>query len=307
MIDHDDLEQSSGVGVTSTIVVIVTIITLSNIRNHVMNFNYPEAQKFLVPVFLFPVLITWQAWVDIFFGGTHREVDLVVNILKAVCLTSLYLHIEKMLGKVEKNGKIVFSDEKVHQVLCSDKYFPEYCCIKSSYITTTEQAKKYLFKLKIFVFQIFFVVFIITGIGAWVLIDEDLALDTDSVFIILQIIRFSSIVVLLFTLTTFCNYIGKLPDLDKYKFSLKVRIVRVLIIFAELQWDVLKVFAAAGLIANTDKYSTADIVSYTYSLIIGSEMIIIAVFMSYNFQIYDFYDSFDLKSKIPLIKEVSNT
>ena len=58
MIDHDDLEQSSGVGVTSTIVVIVTIITLSNIRNHVINFNYPEAQKFLVPVFLFPVLIT---------------------------------------------------------------------------------------------------------------------------------------------------------------------------------------------------------------------------------------------------------
>jgi hypothetical protein len=39
MIDHDDLEQSSAVGVSGAIAVIITLITLYNIRSHKKNYN----------------------------------------------------------------------------------------------------------------------------------------------------------------------------------------------------------------------------------------------------------------------------
>jgi hypothetical protein len=107
---------------------------------------------------------------EIFFDANLREVDLVINILKALCICSFYLYIEKMLGRVEKNEKIEFSEEKVYQVLCSDKVSRNFRCFKFPYILTIDNAKKYLQQMKIMIFQTFVVAMTITTIGAIVLL-----------------------------------------------------------------------------------------------------------------------------------------
>ena len=61
MIDHDDLEHSSAIGVSATIVFFLTMITVYNIRTHRTNLKYSDAQKLSFVVFLFPVFIAWQA------------------------------------------------------------------------------------------------------------------------------------------------------------------------------------------------------------------------------------------------------
>ena len=93
--------------------------------------------------------------------------------------------------------------------------------------------------------------------------------------------------------------------MEKIRFYDKVKVIRFLIIFAEIQLPILQILASLDLIANTDKYSTEDIVSYTYSLMIGSEMAIVAVLFLYNFPVSDYDEFVDLKSETPLLKEIN--
>ena len=210
-----------------------------------------------------------------------------------------------MLGRVQKNEKFEFSEEKVYQVLSSDKFSRDCCCFKFPYLLTIEDAKKYLFKVKIMVFQLFVVVGVITVVGVIVLIIDEDTSSQDASFIIIQIFRIGSIIILIFALSIFCNYVGQLPEMEKIRFYDKVKVIRFLIIFAEIQLPILQILASLDLIANTDKYSTEDIVSYTYSLMIGSEMAIVAVLFLYNFPVSDYDEFVDLKSETPLLKEIN--
>ena len=135
------------------------------------------------------------------------------------------------------------------------------------------------------VFQLFVVVGVITVVGVIVLIIDEDTSSQDASFIIIQIFRIGSIIILIFALSIFCNYVGQLPEMEKIRFYDKVKVIRFLIIFAEIQLPILQILASLDLIANTDKYSTEDIVSYTYSLMIGSEMAIVAVLFLYNFPV----------------------
>jgi Domain of unknown function. len=83
----------------------------------------------------------------------------------------------------------------------------------------------------------------------------------------------------------------------------KVKIMRLLILFTELQYPVLQLFAALDLIASTEKYSTEEIVNYTFSLILCTEMIIVTVLFVFAFPVSDYDKAVDLKSKMPLLHE----
>ena len=303
MIDHDDLEQSSAIGVSATIVFFLTMITVYNIRTHRTNLKYSDAQKLSFVVFLFPVFIAWQAWMEIFFDANLREVDLVINILKALCICSFYLYIEKMLGRVEKNEKIEFSEEKVYQVLCSDKVSRNFRCFKFPYILTIDNAKKYLQQMKIMIFQTFVVAMTITTIGAIVLLTVNDSSTQDIIFIAILSSRFISVGFVVYAITFFGYYVDRLPEMTGLNIFEKVKIMRLLILFTELQYPVLQLFAALDLIASTEKYSTEEIVNYTFSLILCTEMIIVTVLFVFAFPVSDYDKAVDLKSKMPLLHE----
>ena len=57
MVDHNNLEDSAVAGVTATCMIMITLILLYLIIRYAINARYPPGQKFLIIIFLMPILI----------------------------------------------------------------------------------------------------------------------------------------------------------------------------------------------------------------------------------------------------------
>lgn len=303
MVDHDNLEASSSIGVTGTILVLVTLMVLWNIHRYFKQCEYREVVMNLIILFSMPVFIGWTSWISLYNKKELVAISFLSNLFKSICLVTFFLYIEKMLGRVE-NGRLLYSSSKKLERLCSN--VPPKCalrCIKVKEITNEIEARAYLKRIRISVYQFCFVLIGIAIIGTIMMIATDDYDANDSkfktTFTLFRSIEGISSVIALCALLNIGIYVDRLPGMEGLSIIHKFIIIKLGLIFTELQPIIIQIFAELDLISSTSKYSVEEITIYTNALMVCSEMIII------SFLILLVYPLKDYKSSFTLLKEPS--
>ena len=98
--------------------------------------------------------------------------------------------------------------------------------------------------------------------------------NKNKAILILQFIRSFSLAFALTSLIILGWYSSKLRQMYGLNIFKKLLIVKLGILFTEVQPLLIEIFAGTDLIASTSKYSTGKITVYTHSLLICTEMIL---------------------------------
>lgn len=78
----------------------------------------------------------------------------------------------------------------------------------------------------------------------------------------------------------------------------KFIIIKLAILFTEVQPLIIQIFSRNGLIANTDKYDVEYITAYTNALLLCSEMIIVSFLLLLIFPLDDYRENLELREKL---------
>ena len=290
-VDHDNLQESASVEVTAVILLLVSFMTVSMIISYQRNLKYHSAQNMLISIFLMPVLIGWSAWTELILERQARSLEFLMNLFKAICIASFMVYLEKMLGWVKEGEENTYSEEKKLRLLSSGPA-PNGLCGKMDPIKTPEEAKKFLRKIRIAVFQLCAVLILLGIAGICMILATDNLDFTDptqnTIFSVFSGIKSISSVVCLVALLRLILYVRKIPEMEHFEFMHKFIIIKLGILFTEVQPLVIKTCAYYDLIANNEKYTVEAITSYTNNLMIVSEMIIISFLLLIVFPLSDY-------------------
>ena len=274
--------------------IVATAVIIYLFSTFTLNFTYPEAQVFLFPLFILPLVIGWIGWAQLYTSTSYEIVELFTNIYKALILVFILLHVERLLGWIQANDKNLFSEEKFYNALCNPDVQRGWRCIKFKNFETSLEAKQYVDQIKIAVYQSPVIMFIIAIVGTVVIENES---DwEDEVMLILRLIRVVSVIVAIVALFSMVFFVNKLPEMKGLGILLKLVVVKFGIVFADVQPLIIQFLATENLITNKDKHSTDDITEYTQSLFICCEMIILAVLLAILFPASDYRAPPDPKS-----------
>jgi Organic solute transporter Ostalpha len=83
--------------------------------------------------------------------------------------------------------------------------------------------------------------------------------------------------------------------MKKYKIFYKLLIIKLSILFTDVQPLVIQIFATTGTIANNSLYTTEDITTYTNAALLCIEMAICCILMFLMFRIEEFEDYPELR------------
>lgn len=305
MVNHDNLEESAAIGVTAVALIFASVVALFHLRSFYLVPYYPEAQKYLICIFLMPIFIGWSAWIELLRDEKTRTIDFAINLFKSLCLVSFMMYIDKMLGWVQENGKNYYSEEKKYQALCT-KTTPRCLlrCVKFGSIDTTADARNYLFKIRAFVLQFSIVLVILGVIGGSLLLAhggfEGNELNESSVWLWFSMMQSISSIFALCFLLNFGMHVNKIPEMSSLQILHKFVIIKLGLLFTEFQPIIVGIFADLDLIASTSKYSTSEITLYTNSLLLCSEMIIMSFLLVLIYPTEDYNKSPDLRRSIAL-------
>lgn len=92
----------------------------------------------------------------------------------------------------------------------------------------------------------------------------------------------------LYFLVSYAFFAARIPELKDLKIKSKFYLIKLSMIFTEIQPLIISIFANRGLIANTSDYSPEEITNYTNSLLICSEMIIVGFIQILVFPLSDY-------------------
>ncbi|CAG9324888.1 unnamed protein product [Blepharisma stoltei] len=294
MVDHHNLAESSAVGVTAVVLVISTFISLYQIVSYARNMKYKSAQIACMLLFTTPMIVGWSAWASLYVGEELKNLDSLVTIDKAFCITMFLILTEMLLGWTESNGKYFYTKETEVRTIVNMKeakwLLP---CIKPSPLSTPDQALSYLWKVRIGTYQVVFVIITVTIITAALLIfdSEDFKIgdnNSNSVWLWLNSIRSISCAVALFYLVNYAFFAARIPELNDLKIRSKFYLIKLSMIFTEIQPLIISYCAGKGWIADTDDYSQEEITSWTNSLLLCSEMIIVGFIQILVFPVSDY-------------------
>ena len=305
MVNQDNLAESSAIGVTAVVLLAASVIALLHLRSFYRQPYYPSAQKYLICIFLMPIFIGWSAWIELLREEKAKSVDFTINVFKSLCLASFMMYIDKMLGWVQVNGKNIYSETKMLEVLCSENR-PQclFGCVKFNKLKTIQDSKNYLFRMRLFVFQ-FCVVLLVLGItGGSIMLStggfQNNSLSESSIWLWFTLMQSISSIFALCYLLGFGMYVNKIPEMANLQILHKFGIIKLGILFTEFQPLIIGIFSDAGVIANTSKFSTAEITLYTNSLLLCSEMVIMSFLLILIYPIEDYCKSPDLRKSIAL-------
>ncbi|CAG9324890.1 unnamed protein product [Blepharisma stoltei] len=294
MVNRDNLEESSAIGVTAVVLIISTFICLHHIFSYARNMKYKSAQIACMLLFTTPVIVGWSAWACLYVGETMKNYEALIALDKAFCIAMFLILIEMLLGWTESNGTYFFTKEAEIRVLMDMKeakwLLP---CIKPSPLSSSKQAISYLRKIRIGIFQVIFVIIAITIISTPFLIFDydDFKIgenSTDSIWFWLSSIRSLSSVVAVFFLVNYAFFAAKIPELNELRIKSKFNLIQLSMVFTEIQPSIISFCADRGWIANTDNYSQVEIIGWTNSLLLCSEMIIMGFLQILVFPLSDY-------------------
>ena len=127
----------------------------------------------------------------------------------------------------------------------------------------------------------------------------------NKIFFILQVGRSFSSAFAIAGLFIIGWYANILPEMFGLNIFHKLLVIKFGILFTEFQPLLIEIFAWTGLIANTSKYSVAQITIYTHSLLICIEMICMSFLIVILFPLSDF-DEFPIKKSIKMMNLENN-
>lgn len=296
-----NLEDSASLGVTAVILVFVTVMTLAIIVKFQRNLKYPEAQQKLILIFLMPLCIGWAAWVELLKESPARSLEFLMNLFKAICIASFMLYIERILGWVREGNVNRYDEESKFKMLVSNTV-RKGICFKVQPKTTLEQAHRYLKIIRILVFQQCIILTLLGIIGIIMIVSTgnyNFHNSTQNmVFEIFAGVKSVSSIVSLLSLLNLIIYVKDIPQMSHFQFLHKFIIIKLGLVFTEVQPIIIGQFAKNGLIASTSDYSAEEITTYTNALMVVSEMIILCFLLVEVFPVADYEVHPEIRAKM---------
>ena len=247
-----------------------------------------------------PPVIAWASWHTVYKEDKQEYVELIMNFFKAFCLLSFLYYVNSLLGWVQNDSKNEYSKDQVYESLCAGKEKTHYLCCRFKPIENHAKAKKYLFRVELFVAQFSIVLLVLALAGAVIIVANDGNTDPikDNVSIF-SLIKTASALFAFMGLGHLGMFVSKLPNMKDLQIMSKFLIIKVGILFTEAQPIFIEQIANAGLIADTSLYSEKTISIYTNALLTCSEAIILSFLLFLVFPLSD-YDTYP-HLKAPLI------
>jgi Organic solute transporter Ostalpha len=295
MVDHSDLQESSVVGVMGAILVFVSLMTVYSIYNQASHWIYPAAQQFLIFLFVMPLLIGWVAWVEIINTTASVWLEFLVNLFKAICCGCFIEYSKRMLGRIRVSEKNKYSKDRSYEILTTKGEPKRFFCVKFFALQNEEESRRFLKITAILVYQLCFVLIILGIIGLIVVVTTGDFTFSDTrennILFILGIIKAVSSIISIVGLMRFGIYVQTLDSMKKYQIFHKLIIIKLTIIFTDVQPLIIKIFATTGAIVDKTSYTTEEITSYTNALLLCAEMGICCILVFIIFPISDFEHS----------------
>ena len=293
MVNRNNLEDSATVGVTATILVISSLISIFMIRLHLQNYRYPKAQQHLFFLFLVPSLVGWGEWIEILIEESPLLLTYLMSFIKEYALIAFLLYIEALLGWENTGDKNYFSKEAELKELCrAENTFRFLRCFKMNPFKTRDEAKSYLTSIRILVYQAMVVIITLGIIGIIVIIAGGVEEVEDGVYTgVISLLSGGKAVcsvIAIIALIHFCLFTNSLPGMKKYQFFHKFIVVKAAILFADVQPLVIHIFAATGLIADTSEFSSDEITNYTNAVLVCTEVLAISILIVFLFPVKDY-------------------
>jgi hypothetical protein len=281
--DHSELGISASTGVTATLMVIVTLLVLYEIKIQFGAIRYPEAQHRLIFLLTAPLVIGWLTFGVLYDPASERVINVVLLGYKAAYLLFFNRYCEQLLGWTDKGGNYVYTLEKsittlqavgelTHKLLCR--------CFGKISLHTPEESEYFLKRTRILVGQL--VVVLILSVVISVILEFATAHDYlnygvqtfDSAYLYLSFIRSISTIIATYTVFLYSFALNAVPRLKHIQILAKFAVVKFAILLPELQPMIISIFCSADVIS--DDYSKADQIAFVNSLLVCDEMLIVA-------------------------------
>jgi len=262
-------------------------------------------------LFCMPIFIGWTALGSLIVEGQKLKIlEFFLNIYKSVGLISFMYYIDRMMGWVRENDENKYSKKERQECLMRVKQAKcIYGCIKPSPLTTPDEADWYVRKTYIGVLQLSLVLMAI-GIGE--LIVYFFFYDTYhyqgpahfSLKLVALSAKIISSIIAINYLFNFSHFAHHIPELEKLNVTMKFVIVKLTMMFTEIQPLFILVLAEAGWVASDKEYTVDEMSNYTNSLLLCSEMILVGFLQILIFPVEDFSSHPEHRKKLKDHKEV---
>lgn len=308
MVDSNNLQASADIRVTAIVLMIVSIMNISKMISSFRNLKYKEAQVLLTSIYMMPIVIGWVSWIQLLKTSELRSIVFTMTLMKAICLACFLAYVERMIGWTVESGTNLYSKEKLYQNLATNRapkcILP---CIKIRVLDSEATAKWYMNRIRLYVYQLCAILALCTLVGLiYIGAADDPKLNKGQgtkLFIILSGCTSFSSMIALSGLLNFGVYSNSLPVLTSLKVMHKFMIIKLGLLFTEVQPLIISIFTYTDLIANTDKFSHEEITLYTNSLLVVSEMIIMSFLIVEIFPLSDYDTSPNLRKSLALLNE----
>ena len=288
------LYQSAGIISAAVMLSMSSFMCLSQVIKYAKNLRYPRAQKLAMGILLMPVLIGWTKWVNLVTLNYIEQTEFVLTIFKCISLTCFYFFIISLMGWCDEGHRIAFSKENFEVTKGQMQNLTLRFIWRKFHIKNQEDANYFLKRCKFMILQfpvfitllvVLSIIFYTTEVGF-----KAGYIAADSSWLWVQLFKGLSSIVGIIGLVQYSFMLSKTSNLKKLSVKSKFVIMKLSIIFTELQPNVINVFAMAGVIADKNEYSTEEITTYTNSMLLCSEMIVVS-FLQY--QIYPLNEYFN--------------
>ncbi|CAG9314703.1 unnamed protein product [Blepharisma stoltei] len=291
---HGDLGEKAAVFVSGVVLFISTLLVLYQLWKYYRHMIYKQAQIALMVLFLMPMLIGWTALAVISTMEKQKTLEFCLNMYKSIGLIAFMYYIDRMMGWIKEGDENKYSKKERQECLMRIKKAKcIYFCVKPSPLTTPKEADSYITKTYIGVLQLSVVLFLI-GVGELIVyfLFHDVWVYKGpthySLAYLAMIAKFCSSCFALSYLFNFSHFAHHIPELERLGITTKFYIIKLSMMFTEIQPLLILILVELGVISSDNKYTVDEMTTYTNSLLLCSEMIVVGFLQLLIFPVEDF-------------------
>ncbi|CAG9323815.1 unnamed protein product [Blepharisma stoltei] len=289
-----DLGEKAAVLVSGIVLFISTMLVMYQLWKYYKHLIYKPAQIALMILFLMPIFIGWTALAVISTMEKQKTLEFCLNVYKSIGLIAFMFYIDRMMGWVKNGDESTYSRKERQECLMrvgSAKCI--YGCIKPSPLTTPKEADSYMNKTYAGVLQLSIVLLLI-GIGDLIVyfwFHDVWVYKGPAHYSLAYLALIAKVVSSCFALNylfNFSHFAHHIPELERLGITTKFYIIKLTMMFTEIQPILILFLAELGAISNDSKYNAEEITTYTNSLLLCSEMIVVGFLQLLVFPVEDF-------------------
>lgn len=261
-------------------------------------------------LFCMPIFIGWTSLASLSTMHKQKILEFLLNVYKSVGLICFMIYIDRMMGWTKEGENSKYSKKERQDCLIRIKSAKcIYGCIKPSPLTTEKEADWYMTKTYVGVLQLCLVLIAI-GVGELIVwgFFHDIYLYKGPEHLSLWLLALgakiiSSCIALNF-LFNFSHFSHHIPELEKLNITTKFYIIKLSMMFTEIQPLIILLLVELGAVASDKEYSVEEMSTYTNSLLLCSEMILVGFLQILIFPVEDFLNNPDHRKSLTHHKHV---